>query len=114
MRRTAQSSQGSSDDRWGSRVTVERAVRVRTSAGERSAQMQDLSLTGCFLATSATYELGAILELSFALSSGDEQPLTTEARVVRRTQHGVGVRFVFSDAETPLTLKRWLSSKPPA
>ncbi|MEW6683287.1 MAG: PilZ domain-containing protein [Nitrospirota bacterium] len=95
-------------------MTVERAVRVRTSAGERSARMQDLSLTGCFLETSATYEVGAILELSFALSSGDEQPLTTEARVVRRTQQGVGVRFVFSDAQTPLTLKRWLSSHPAA
>ena len=111
MRRTAQSSQASADDRWGSRVTVERAVRVRTSAGERSARMQDLSLTGCFLETSVAYEVGVILELSFALTSGDEQPLTTEARVVRRTQHGVGVRFVFSDAQTPIALKRWLSSR---
>jgi len=112
MRRSAPSAQASSDNRWGSRVTVERAVRVRTSAGERSARMQDLSLTGCFLETSTAYEVGAILELRFALSSGDEQPLTTEARVVRRTKHGVGVRFVFSDAQTPLTLKRWLSSAP--
>jgi hypothetical protein len=76
--------------------------------------MQDLSLTGCFLETSATYEVGAILALSFALASGDEQPVTTEARVVRRSKHGVGVRFVFSDAETPLAIKRWLSTRPAA
>jgi hypothetical protein len=74
--------------------------------------MQDLSLTGCFLETSAAYEVGDILALSFALSNGAEAPLNTEARVVRRTPHGVGVRFVFSDAETPLTLKRWISSRP--
>lgn len=111
MRRPAQPSQ-TSDERWGSRITVERVVRVRTAAGERSARMQDLSLTGCFLETSASYEVGAILALSFALSSGDEQPVTSEARVVRRSKHGVGVRFVFSDAETPLAIKRWLSSRP--
>jgi hypothetical protein len=85
---------------------------VRTPAGERSAQMQDLSLTGCFLETTATYEIGAIVALSFALSSGDGQPVATEARVVRRTKHGVGVRFVFSDAETPLAIKRWIASNP--
>jgi hypothetical protein len=111
MRRSVPSSQTSADDRWGARVAVERAVRVRTSAGERSARMQDLSLTGCFLETAATYEVGTIVELRFTLTSGAEQPLTTEARVVRRTQHGIGVRFVFSDAQTPLTLKRWLSSR---
>jgi hypothetical protein len=72
--------------------------------------MQDLSLTGCFLETSATYEIGAIVALSFALSSGDGQPVATEARVVRRTKQGVGVRFVFSDAETPLAIKRWIAS----
>ena len=111
MRKAVHSSQASADDRWGSRVAVDRAVRVRTSAGERSGRLQDLSLTGCFLETSGTYEIGTILELSFALSSGDEQPLTTEGRVVRRTAQGVGVRFVFSDAQTPITLKRWLSTR---
>ncbi len=112
MGRSSPSSQASSDARWGSRIPVERVVRVRTETGERSARMQDLSLTGCFLETGASYEIGAILTLSFALSSGDEQPVTTESRVVRRSQRGVGVRFVFSDAQTPLAIKRWLSSRP--
>lgn len=112
MGRQPQSSQTSSDARWGSRISVERVVRVRTESGERSARMQDLSLTGCFLETAASYEIGAILTLSFALSSGDEQPVTTEARVVRRSKHGVGVRFVFSDAQTPVAIKRWLSAHP--
>lgn len=111
MRRSAQSPSDSSDDsRWGSRVTVERVVRVRTPTGERSARMQDLSLTGCFLETAAIYEIGAIVALTFALSSGNGTPVTTEARVVRRTKQGVGVRFVFSDAETPLAIKRWITS----
>jgi hypothetical protein len=111
MRHAPQSPPDSSDDsRWGSRVTVERIVRVRTSSGERSARMQDLSLTGCFLETTATYEVGAIVALTFALSSGNEPSVTTEARVVRRTKQGVGVRFVFSDAETTLAIKRWISS----
>lgn len=114
MSRGAVPSSKPSDARWGARLSIERIVRVRSASGERSARMQNLSLSGCFLETSASYEIGAILLLSFALGSGDRQPISTEARVVRRTRQGVGVRFVFSDAETPLAIKRWLSGRPAA
>lgn len=103
----------SSDGRWGARLTIDQTVRVRTQDGERSARMQDLSLTGCFLQTAFSYALGSMLSVTFHLVSDAEQSITTEARVVRRTASGVGVRFVFSDPQTPAAIKRWVSSRAP-
>lgn len=103
----------SSDARWGARMTISQTVRVRTQEGERSARMQDLSLTGCFLETAFSYALGNMVSLTFHLMGDAEQPITTEARVVRRTASGVGVRFVFSDPRTPAAIKRWVSARAP-
>jgi hypothetical protein len=101
----------SSDARWGARLTVDQTVRVRTKDGERSEQMQDLSLTGCFLETMFSYPIGNMVTLTFHLAGDTTQSITTEARVVRRTARGVGVRFVFSDPQTPAAIKRWVSAR---
>jgi hypothetical protein len=90
-------------------LALDRVVKVRGQDGERSATLQDLSLTGCFLATAAAYAIGTILSLRFDLDGEPRQPIATEARVVRRTPNGVGVRFVFTDPQTPAAIKRWIS-----
>lgn len=102
-----------SDARWGDRLSVDHVVKVRTQDGERPATLQDLSLTGCFLATPAAYAVGTILSLRFELEGETPQPIATEARVVRRTRTGVGVRFVFTDPQTPAAIKRWISDRRP-
>jgi Tfp pilus assembly protein PilZ len=101
----------SSDARWGARMTIDQTVRVRAQDGERSAQMQDLSLTGCFLETAFSYAIGSMVSLTFHLVGDATKSLAAEARVVRRTARGVGVRFVFTDPETPAAIKRWVSSR---
>jgi hypothetical protein len=102
-----------SDGRWGVRLTIDQTVRVRAHDGERSARMQDLSLTGCFLETAFSYAVGSMMSLTFHLVGDASQSIITEARVVRRTASGVGVRFVFSDPKTPAAIKRWVSSRAP-
>lgn len=73
--------------------------------------MQDLSLTGCFLETAFSYAIGSMVSLTFDLAGDASQPVTAEARVVRRTARGVGVRFVFTDPQTPAAIKRWVSAR---
>jgi hypothetical protein len=92
-------------------LTVDQTVQVRTKDGERSARMQDLSLTGCFVETTFSYPIGSMMSLTFHLAGDTTQSVTTEARVVRRTARGVGVRFVFSDPQTPAAIKRWVSAR---
>jgi hypothetical protein len=101
----------SSDARWGARLTIDQTVRVRTQDGERSAKMQDLSLTGCFLETAFSFAIGSMVSLTFNLAGDATQSITAEARVVRRTARGVGVRFVFSDPQTPAAIKRWVTAR---
>jgi hypothetical protein len=106
-----QSSEAPSDARWGTRLSIDRTVHVRAGGVERPATMQDLSLTGCFVVTASTYAIGTILSLRFELDGEASRNVTTEARVVRRTPTGVGVRFVFTDPQTPAAIKRWISSR---
>lgn len=92
-------------------MSIDQTVRVRTRDGERSARMQDLSLTGCFLETGFSYTVGTMVSLTFHLQNDSEQSLTIEARVARRTARGVGIRFVFTDAHAPAAIKRWVASQ---
>jgi hypothetical protein len=101
----------SSDARWGARLTVDQTVQVLGKDGVRPAKMQDLSLTGCFLETTFSYAIGSMVSLTFNLAGDATQSITAEARVVRRTARGVGVRFVFSDPQTPSAIKRWVSAR---
>ncbi len=104
-------SAGDHDNRWGARVPLGALAKIRGEQGERLARIRDISISGCFIETGVFYELGATLGLSFALDPDNQQTVMTDAKVTTRTENGVGVRFIYSDADTPLTVRRWIASK---
>ena len=107
-------SAGDRDKRWGARVPLGVPAKIRVEQGERLAKIRDISISGCFIETSIPYPLGASVGLSFALDSDNQQTVTTDAKVTTCTKTGSGVRFIYSDAETPLMVRRWIASRPTA
>ncbi|MBI3607342.1 MAG: PilZ domain-containing protein [Nitrospirae bacterium] len=107
-------SAGHHDNRWGVRIPLGVLAKIRGGQGERLAKIRDISISGCFIETSVPYALGATVGLSFALDPDNPQTVTTDAKVTTRTQNGIGVRFIYSDADTPLMVRRWIASRSPA
>ena len=107
-------SAGDRDKRWGVRVPLGVLGTIRVGQGERLAKIRDISISGCFIETSLPYPLGATVGLSFALDPDHQQPVTTDAKVTTCTKNGIGVRFIYNDADTPLMVRRWITSRRPA
>jgi hypothetical protein len=40
--------------------------------------------------------------------------MITDGKVVMRNHGGIGIRFLYRDPDTPLTLKRWVDAHAPA
>lgn len=107
----AQSAAGKSDQRWGVRVAYNRRITMSDRGLPRTARMRDISISGCFIETPSTIEVGSVLTVSFALDLKNGPTITTDAKVARITPEGVGARFLYGDAQTPVTLRRWIGSQ---
>jgi hypothetical protein len=94
---------GKVDKRWCQRITVGMDVAVYAKAGHGTrmfrARTSDIGLGGAFLATHGV-ELRNHAELQLVLgyvSKGDDAVERVDARVVRKTQDGIGLRFINMD-----------------
>lgn len=98
------------EKRWGVRVTIRNLVKIRWESAERLGTMRNISVSGCFIETPFPYPPGASVELGFILDP--EKPhIQAEGKIVSRNHGGIGVRFLYRDAETPLELKRWIGAR---
>lgn len=102
--------QVTSDLRWTARVPFDCVATVRFGTVEILGKIRDLSFSGCFIETLSRYEVGTPMGLAFSIDPA-VQSLRTNGRIVRRTPHGVGVRFAYIDAQAPRMLKQWIESQ---
>jgi hypothetical protein len=101
------------DQRWGVRVTLRHPVTVRWEDHDRIGTLHNISVSGCFIEIPFPYPVGATLNLSFLLEPGIPL-MITDGKVVMRNHGGLGIRFLYRDPDTPLTLKRWVDAHAPA
>ncbi|MFZ5862934.1 MAG: PilZ domain-containing protein [Nitrospirota bacterium] len=76
--------------------------------------IRDISFSGCFIAVPPRFDVGTAMNITISLDEGETQFIMTNARIVRRSPHGIGVRFSYIDARTPRVLKDWIEARRPA
>lgn len=100
------------DTRWGERLTLRTPVTIRWEERDRPGVIRHLSVSGCFIETAFPYPAGTTLRLFFRLEP-EIVSIEVDARVVMRNLGGLGIRFLYTEEETPLRLKRWVDSHVP-
>jgi hypothetical protein len=83
----------SDERRSDERVSLNLPVRWDAISGQQEARIEDLSLGGCFVNTSAPVDIGEIVSLEIKLPSGEWLPLRGE---VVSNQQGIGFGILFS------------------
>ncbi|MFZ5877228.1 MAG: PilZ domain-containing protein [Nitrospirota bacterium] len=76
--------------------------------------IRDISFSGCFIEVPPRLDIGTAMNITFSLDEDDTQFIMTNGRIVRRAQHGIGVRFSYIDARTPRVIKDWIEARRPA
>jgi len=95
--------------RLGMRVPLRHPVTIRWEDHDRNGMLHTISISGCFVEIAFPYPVGTELALAFRLD--DRIPLVTIAgKVVMRNLGGIGVRFMYRDQDTQLTLQHWIDA----
>ena len=83
----------SDERRTDERVKVNLAARWDGMSGTQEARIEDISLGGCFVNTSARVEVDEVISLDIRLPSGEWLPLRGE---VASQQPGIGFGLLFT------------------
>lgn len=84
---------------------------IRSGPSCTSGTIRDLSFSGCFIEAPLRFDVGTSMNITFSLDANETQFVTTNGRIVRRSPHGIGVRFAYIDARTPRVIKEWIETR---
>lgn len=93
------------------RVPFAGLATIRSGPACVSGTIRDLSFSGCFIEAPIRFEVGTSMHITFSLDPGETQFVTTNGRIVRRSPHGIGVRFAYIDARTPRVIREWIETR---
>ncbi|MHB8483830.1 MAG: PilZ domain-containing protein [Nitrospiria bacterium] len=94
------------DLRWGTRIPFNQEVLINYKT---FGMIKDISLTGCFIEIKKIFGLGQEILLRFNLNSPQKTSIETRARVVNiRPGHGIGIKFSFTDDESPKIIQQFI------
>lgn len=84
---------------------------IRSGPSCISGTIRDLSFSGCFIEAPLRFDIGTSMSITFSLDENETQFVTTNGRIVRRSPHGIGVRFTYIDTRTPRVIKEWIQAR---
>ncbi len=93
------------------RVPFAGPATIRSGASCINATIRDLSFSGCFIEAPLRFGVGTWMSITFSLDARETQFVTTNGRIVRRSPHGIGVRFSYIDTRTPRVINEWIASR---
>ena len=94
------------DLRWGTRIPFNQEVTINYKI---SGMIKDISVTGCFIEIKKIFGLGQEILLRFNLNSPQKTSIETKSRVVNiRPGQGIGVKFSFTEDESPKIIQQFI------
>jgi hypothetical protein len=104
----------STEQRPNVRLPFSGPATIRFGPTSLTGTIRDISFSGCFIEVPPRFDIGTALNITFSLDEDNTQFIMTNGRIVRRAQHGIGVRFSYIDAHTPRVVKDWIEARRPA
>ena len=101
----------SAEQRPNVRLPFSGPATIRFGPACLTGTIRDISFSGCFIEVPPRFDVGTALSITFLLDAAETQFIMTNARIVRRSPHGIGVRFTYIDARTPRVLKEWIEAR---